>query len=83
MSGGIAGQYQLRIRRDISSGKDATVNEIPFDYNGISIIKELSFSPPYATNELSTNGYHVDILKDGNTLFTLINAYPPRLRVSP
>jgi TRAP-type transport system periplasmic protein len=83
MSGGIAGQYQLRIRRDISSGKDATVNEIPFDYNGISIIKELSFSPPYATNELSTNGYHIDILKDGNTLFTLINAYPPRLRVSP
>ncbi len=81
ISGGIAGQYQLRIRRDISSGKDATVNEILFDYNGVSIIKELPFIPPYLTDESSTNGYHVDVLKDGNTLFTLMNAYPPRLRV--
>jgi len=83
MTGGSAGQYKMRIRRDISFGDDVTVNEVLFSYDGTSIVKELSFIPPYATNEASTSGYHIDLLKDTDTLFTLTNAYPPRLRVNP
>ena len=82
LTGGIAGQYKVRIRRDISFGGDATVSEVQFDYNGGSIGKEISFVPSHATNEASTNGYHFDVLKDGDTFFTLLNAYPPRLRVA-
>lgn len=83
LSGGSPGQYRMRIRRDIAWVEDETVNETTFSYSGTSLTRELSFIPPYATNEASTNGYHVDLVKDGSEIWALPNAYPPRLRVNP
>jgi len=82
LSGGDAGQYMMRIRRDIVWVSDETVNELLFSYDGVSDTIALSFTPPYATGEASTDGYHVDLLKDGYIVWTLANAYPPRLRVT-
>jgi len=82
LSGGDPGQYKLRVRRDILWASDVTVNEYPFSYDGVSATKELSFSPPYATDEASTVGYHLDLLEDGYSVWTLTNSYPPRLEVS-
>lgn len=72
----------MRIRRDITSASDETVKESSFTYDGISATKELAFIPPYATNDAGTDGYHMDIVKDGNIIWTLTDAYPPRLRVA-
>lgn len=82
LSGGDPGQYKMRIRRDIRWADDETVNELSFSYDGVSATKELSFTPPYATDEASTDGYHIDLIKDGYKVWTLIDAYPPRLRVT-
>lgn len=82
LSGGNPGQYKIRIRRDIRWADDTTVNELSFSYDGVSATKELSFTPPYATDEASTDGYHIDLLKDGYKVWTMVNAYPPRLRVT-
>ncbi|MBA7585859.1 hypothetical protein ES708_27849 [subsurface metagenome] len=82
LSGGDAGQYQLRIRRDIVWASDETVNELLFSYDGVSDTIVLSFTPPYATGEASTDGYHIDLIKDGYIVWTLTDAYPPRLRVT-
>jgi len=82
LSGGDPGQYKLRVRRDILWAIDVTVNEYPFSYDGVSATKELSFSPPYATDEASTVGYHLDLLKDGYSVWILTNSYPPRLKVN-
>ena len=82
LSNGEAGQYKMRVRRDIAWAGDATITESLFSYDGISITKELTFIPPYASDEASTNGYHLDLLKNGDTLWTLTNAYPPRLWVT-
>jgi hypothetical protein len=82
LSGGDPGQYKLRIRRDILWASDVTVEEYPFSYDGVSATKELSFSPPYATDEASTVGYHLDLLEDGYSVWTLTNSYPPRLKVT-
>ncbi len=82
LSNGDPGQYKLRVRRDISLADDTTVIEKSFDYVGTSATIELSFKPPYSTNEASTNGYHLDIVKDGYVIWTLTNSYPPRLKVT-
>ena len=82
VSGGNAGQYKMRIRRDIVWADDQTVQELTFNYDGAESIREVSFIPPYATSEASTDGYHIDLIKDGVTIWTLVDAYPPRLRVT-
>ena len=82
LSGGNSGQYKMRIRRDIRWAADTTVNELSFSYDGVSATMELSFTPPYATDEASTDGYHIDLLKDGYNVWTMVNTYPPRLRVT-
>jgi hypothetical protein len=82
LSGGNPGQYTMRIRRDVSLSSDETVSTVQFYYDGSSANKSISFTPPYATSEASTNGYHIDLLKDGNTVWTLGDSYPPRLRVT-
>jgi hypothetical protein len=82
VSGGSAGQYTMRIRRDIAWADDQTVKELTFNHDGTPLTRELSFIPPYATGEASTNGYHIDLIKDGYIVWTLTNAYPPRLRVT-
>jgi len=82
LSGGEAGYYKLRIRRDVRGASDTTVDEVSFRYDGVSVTKELPFNPPYATGEANTDGYHIDLLKDGYTIWTLTDAYPPRLRVT-
>jgi hypothetical protein len=70
------------IRRDIVWADDQTVKELIFNHDGTPSTRELSFTPPYATGESSTDGYHIDLVKDGNIIWTLTDAYPPRLRVS-
>ncbi|MFC1998784.1 hypothetical protein ACFLVR_03970 [Chloroflexota bacterium] len=82
LSNGVAGSYTMRIRRDISFSEDATVDSLTFAYDGASVTKELSFTPPYATDESSTNGYHVDLLKGSITVWTMESNYPPRLEVT-
>ena len=82
VSGGESGEYTMRIRRDILGGTDETVKSLSFSYNGIGSAQYLSFIPPYATGEASTDGYHLDLVKDSYTLWTLTDAYPPRLRVT-
>jgi hypothetical protein len=81
-SGGDSGMYTIRVRQDISFGTDQTVQEKSFSYDGSNTVQQLSFVPPYATGESSTDGYHIDILKDGTTVWTMVNSYPPRLRVA-
>lgn len=80
-SGGDSGTYTILIRRDISLGADQTVQQTSFSYNGSITVQQVSFVPPYATGEASTRGYHVDILKDGVSIWSMTNSYPPRLRV--
>jgi len=82
LSGGEADNYTIQIRRDVSFGADEIVKQASFSYDGSSIARQVSFIPPYATGESSTNGYHIDILKDGSTVWSMTNNYPPRLRVS-
>lgn len=82
LEGGKAGEYQMRIRRAISWGSDQTVVVLSFSYDGVLMAKQLSFTPNYATNESSTEGYHVDLIKDGSSVWVMTNSYPPRLRVS-
>jgi len=80
LSGGSAGSYTLRIRRDIDWAVDETVEELIFDYNGTFESKELSFVPPYLTGG-ATAGYHVGLLQASVSVWTLTDAYPPRLMV--
>lgn len=82
LSNGESGTYIIRVRRDISLSADETVVELSFSYDGTSAYRELSFIPPYATDESSTSGYYVDILKDSNTIWTMSSSYPPRLEVT-
>ena len=82
LSGGTSGQYKIRIRRDIRGAADETIDELTFSYDGVSATKELPFSPPYATDEASTDGYLIDLMQDGYTLWDMVNSYPPRLLVT-
>jgi hypothetical protein len=82
LTSGDSGQYTIRIRRDIVWASDETVNELLFSYGGASDTITLSFTPPYATGEANTDGYHIDLVKDGYIVWTLTDAYPPRLRVN-
>lgn len=69
--GGEPANYEIRIRRDIDWGFDEDIAEYPFYYDGTSTVEELSFYPPYATGENSTNGYFVKLLKNGSEVWTL------------
>jgi hypothetical protein len=82
ITGGTAGVYTIRVRRDISLWTDEDIQEISFNYNGVSKVISISFVPPYATNESSTNGYFIYLIYNGNTLWTMDNSYPPRLLVT-
>jgi hypothetical protein len=82
LSAGTPGEYTIRIRRAITLATDQIVAQLPFSYDGTSVSEQLSFVPAYATGESSTEGYHVDIVKDGSDIWTMVNAYPPRLTVS-
>lgn len=82
LAGGSAGTYTIRIRRDISLATDETVQQLTFSYDGISTSKQISFVAAYTTGEAGTNGYHVDILKNDSTAWTMVNSYPPRLKVT-
>jgi LEA14-like dessication related protein len=82
LSGGTAGSYTLEVRRDISLSPDSTIQSLTFDYNGASATKQITFTPPYATNESGTTGYHLDLLYNGSAVWTMADSYPPRLTVS-
>jgi len=82
LEGGSPGTYQMRVRRDIVWADDDTVASLQFDYNGAQTTVQVSFKPPYATGENSTDGYHIELVKDGSIVWTLSDAYPPRLRAT-
>jgi hypothetical protein len=82
LSGGTPGEYTIRVMRAITLATDQTVAQLPLSYDGTSTSKELSFVPAYATGESSTQGYQISIVKDGSYIWTMANAYPPRLRVT-
>jgi hypothetical protein len=82
LSGGTPGEYTIRILRAITLATDQIVAELPLSYDGTSVSTELSFVPTYATGESSTQGYHIGIVKDGSYIWSMANAYPPRLTVS-
>ena len=82
LSGGNEGQYEMRIRRDMVWVLDETVASDYFSYDGIWVTIELTFVPLYVTSFGGTNGCHVDLQKDGYTIWTLDSSYPPRLRVN-
>ena len=82
LSGGESGQYEMQIIRDVNLANDEVVKELTFNYDGISGSQEISFSPNLATKESNTNGYQVSLIKNGTSLWTLANSYPPRLRVT-
>jgi hypothetical protein len=81
LTGGSPGVYTMVIIRDISSSVDQVVSQKSFAYGGSEQMLEMIFLPPYPTNVLSTNGYHIDIYKDGVSIWSMVNTYPPRLRV--
>lgn len=82
LSGGNSGQYTIRIRRGVNGLPDQTITSLSFQYDGFSSIKELQFIAAYATGESYTEGYHIDVMKDGVNIWTMSNSYPPRLKVS-
>lgn len=82
LEGGSPGTYQMRIRRDIVWADNDTVASLQFDYNGAQTTVQISFKPPYATGENSTDGYHIELVKNGAIVWTLSDAYPPRLRAT-
>jgi len=82
LTNGSTGQYRLQVRRDISLAADEVVTEISFTHNGVSTAAQLFFRPPYATGEASTHGYYVELIKDSNIVWSLVNTYPPRLTVT-
>ena len=82
LTGGDPGQYKMLISRDIVWASDQTVEELSFTYDGTSVSKQLSFTPPYASGEASTDGYNILLLEYGLKIWSLPNAYPPRLRVT-
>jgi len=82
ISGGSPGEYTIRIMRAVTWATDQTVAQLPLSYDGTSVSKELSFVPGYATGESSTEGYHIDVVKGGSSIWTMANAYPPRLAVT-
>jgi len=79
---GQSGSYTIRVIRDISWAFDETITELKFTYDGYSSTQQISFKPPYMTDEASTNGYHIDILRGNETIWTMPNSYPPRLRIT-
>jgi len=80
-----SGHYRMRIMRDIANWPDAEVSMSEFDYDGSDSTYILDFVPTIATDEQNTLGYHVDIYKKELVIWTekwtLVNFYPPRLRV--
>jgi hypothetical protein len=81
-SWGQSGSYTIEVRRDISWAPDETITQLQFVYDGYSSTQQISFIPPYMTDEAGTNGYHIDILRGSDTIWTMQNSYPPRLRVT-
>lgn len=80
--GGTPGVYTIRVRRDIDLLPDETVTIITFNRGSESVVKEITFAPAFATNEQRTDGYHVDVVKDNVSVWTMPEGYPPRLRVT-
>ncbi|MGD0855196.1 MAG: transglutaminase-like domain-containing protein [Dehalococcoidia bacterium] len=83
LKGGHAGQYIMRMWREISDGHDEILNQSSFTYDGVSTAQEISFSPAYAIGESNTRGYWLDLTENGEQVWSMPNTYPPRLVASP
>jgi hypothetical protein len=75
------GHYTLIVKRDISGWTDETVASFNFDSPGGTVTEALTFTPLYATDEGSTNGYYMQLSQSGVSIWTTPNSYPPRLTV--
>ncbi|MDD5311915.1 MAG: transglutaminase-like domain-containing protein [Dehalococcoidia bacterium] len=83
LKGGSPGQYWIRIWRDVNRGNDEIVSQTAFTYDGKSAAQEIFFAPSYFIGEADTRGYRIDLLCDGQQVWVMPNAYPPRLTVIP
>lgn len=81
LSGGSSGQYILHIRREIEGLSDQSVQQLTFDYDGDSALKEITFTPAYATGESNTRGYYLELYQNSKFIWSLSGGYPPRLTV--
>ena len=81
LSWGKTGIYSIRIRRDIARVNDETITALQFIYDGKEATKQITFIPLWVTGESGTHGFHIDILKDTDIVWTMAQTYPPRLRV--
>jgi hypothetical protein len=83
LKGGSSGQCIMRIWRSIGSGHDEIVAQYGLKYDGTEGSGQISFSPSYAIGESGTQGYYVDLIKDGAQAWVMPEGYPPRLTVAP
>jgi hypothetical protein len=83
LKGGTAGQYIMRVWRTMGSGHDEILIQLSFIYDGIAAAREITFSPAYAIGESGTRGYWADLLGNGEQVWAMPNAYPPRITAIP
>ncbi|MHB8086405.1 MAG: hypothetical protein ACYDHZ_11320, partial [Dehalococcoidia bacterium] len=83
LKGGSSGQCIVRIWRSIETGHDEIAAQWGFKYDGVEGSGQISFAPSYAVGESGTQGYYVDLMKDGAQVWVMPDGYPPRLMVAP
>ncbi|MGA2158415.1 MAG: transglutaminase-like domain-containing protein [Dehalococcoidia bacterium] len=83
LKGGSPGQCIVRIWRSIETGHDEVAAQWGFKYDGVEGSGQISFAPSYAVGESGTQGYYLDLMKDGAQVWTMPDGYPPRLTVAP
>lgn len=95
LTGGVPGRYKLCSYRDLGGGnKEAvygyTCQDFTYDGSSATVIK--GFIASKASGEAGTVGYYlclgrydslVDELPDDKVVWTMPNAYPPRITVTP
>ncbi len=95
LAGGVPGRYKLCSYRDLGGGNKEAVYGYTcqdFTYDGLSATVIKGFIASKASGEAGTVGYYlclgrynslVDELPDDKVMWTMPNAYPPRITVTP
>ncbi len=80
--GGKAEQYIIQVMKENTSGYDDSVAQTSFRYDGWRLnTTHQKFVPTLATGEEDTKGYYIRLQKDGDTIWSMPDSYPPRLIV--
>ena len=82
LAGGSAGNYILKVKRDIEGSNDQLVQQLDFNYDGTSCVHGIQFTPGLATGESATRGYYLEVYQDAKFIWSLAGTYPPRLKVT-